>query len=81
MLSWSLREIFLVIVIIALALGWWLDHNRLSAASSELQEEMYVLSHVAPKLKEELTMLGYEISWNTNGDIVISPPLREEGAR
>jgi len=36
-MKFSIRDLFLVTVIVALVLGWWVDHRRQAAESERLK--------------------------------------------
>jgi hypothetical protein len=42
--SFSIRDLLLVTVIVALALGWWLDRSRLAAESELRYERIYEMT-------------------------------------
>lgn len=39
----TLRELFLLVVIAAMGLAWWVDHSRLENTNRELEGRMYVV--------------------------------------
>jgi hypothetical protein len=38
-MKFSTRDLFLVTLIVALAVGWWVDRSRLALANSQLESE------------------------------------------
>ena len=45
----SIRDLLLLTVIVALAIGWWLDHRKLTRENS-VQLTVYSLAHLDAKL-------------------------------
>jgi type II secretory pathway component GspD/PulD (secretin) len=43
--SFSIRDLLLLTVIVALSVGWWLDHRKLTKDNS-IQLSMYFLHHI-----------------------------------
>jgi hypothetical protein len=43
-MKFSIRDLLLVTVIVALALGWWLDRSRLAAESKARDERIYQMT-------------------------------------
>jgi hypothetical protein len=50
----TLRDLFAIVTIVALALGWWLDHRRLAAESRASRKEAGEYRTRAEVLKSEL---------------------------
>jgi len=58
----TLRDLFWLVLVIGLALGWWLDHR---AASQEAwKEEALLWQEQAEDLASYLRAKGYEVSWD-----------------
>jgi len=45
LLTFSIRDLFLLTVIIAMGIGWWLDHRHISAASAALRNAVVLLKN------------------------------------
>ena len=52
----SLRELLMLTAIVAMALGWWLDHRQLLAKYRAANDTAYSLQHV-------LTLDGWKLEW------------------
>ena len=46
MLRFTIRDVLLIAVIVGLALGWWLDHSRLSRDRQKVTALERLLQHV-----------------------------------
>ena len=57
--QFSLRELLALVLIVALAIGWWLDHRRLSHAVDE--GKMWRLR--AGTLEHVVTEFGMTVKW------------------
>jgi len=61
-MKFSIRDLLLVTVIVALAVGWWVDHNRASnVAFRQLQQENYKLKIHASSIESLLRQYGWEM--------------------
>ena len=47
-MKFSIRDLFLLTVIVAMGLGWWLDRSRLAAAKREFETDARYLSQFSP---------------------------------
>jgi hypothetical protein len=66
----TLRDLFAVVTVVAVALGWWLDHRRQAALHTELQRENEALHFGARALKAELeTHPGYSVKIGEDGNV------------
>ena len=52
MLRFTIRELVLLTLVAALALGWWIDRSRLTVQNSALIEEAKVLRFEALRARE-----------------------------
>lgn len=68
-MKFSIRDLFLVTVIVALALGWWVDRSRLSQENDRRQRAESQWHTSATSLADELKAYGLkvEIGSNANG--------------
>jgi hypothetical protein len=60
MFRFTIREIFLLVVIVALALGWWLDHRRMAQGVANALSWKDATGAAESLLKLE----GWTIEWN-----------------
>lgn len=54
----TLRELFLLTVVVALVIGWWLDNRRLSAIAAAAKEQELVARTRAAMALEALREFG-----------------------
>jgi hypothetical protein len=50
----TLRDLFAVVTIVALALGWWLDRSRLADARDDWQAKYAIMEAAADHVHEQL---------------------------
>jgi len=62
-MKFTIRDLLLVTVIVALVLGWWIDHRR----QAELREKAEVGFQT---LCSYLTEEGYKLGWDTEKDML-----------
>lgn len=63
--QFSIRELSLFTIVVALALGWWIDRNRLSSRMDELEEERFYLTKLDGVVREWLPKYGLRIAIET----------------
>jgi hypothetical protein len=51
LMRFTIRELFLLTVIVALSVGWWLDHRRLMAIDLYLRQHLGISQHDFPASK------------------------------
>jgi hypothetical protein len=64
-MKFSIRDLFLVTLIVALAMGWWVDRSK-------LRDDARTWKQRADGVTRELSRLGYEVQWLDSQDIVLS---------
>ena len=73
-MKFTIRDLFLVTVIVALVLGWWVDRSRLSQRAREAEVSAGLEREVRKFLKSMLEDEGYRFSRDQNGRVSIAPP-------
>jgi hypothetical protein len=58
-MKFTIRDLFLVTVIVASVLGWWIDHRRMSLAMADAK----VWRTCAGALEYVLVDLGWMVQW------------------
>ena len=71
MFRFSIRELMLVTLVVAMGVGWWLDRNRL-AFSLQIWEQR---AEVAKGYVE--TWVGDDVPWGTNWPLPNYTPSRD----
>jgi hypothetical protein len=56
----SLRDLFAVVTVLALLLGWWMDHRR-------LKRQSYIHQAQASYFREKLEQDGYTVTVSPDG--------------
>jgi hypothetical protein len=67
-MKFSLSNLFLIVTVVAVALGWWCDHTRLRNTNARLNAEAAALFQEANNAGSTITALGFP-----NGEL---PPSR-----
>lgn len=65
MFRFTIREMFLLLVIVALGLGWWVDHRRMSTELASAKK----WQHAAGAAEAVLNNLGWKTQWNFSEDL------------
>jgi len=80
-LRFSLRDMFWLTVVVALAVGWWVDRSRLHAlwTSAELDysnsdQQVIDLTEYIQEVQAEIQRLGIADSRGKGGKVVLRPP-------
>ena len=60
-LQLTIRELFLLIALVAMGLGWWNHARRMEKATRQLQHDLATQADFAYSLHHALTKLGCEI--------------------
>ena len=68
----SIRDLLLLTVIVALAVGWWLDHRKLTKDNS-IQVSMYFLHHIDANQARGTLLQAYA----GDSDVGISIDMRQ----
>ena len=66
MFRFSIRELMLLTLVVGLALGWWLDHHRISLALADAM----AWRTCAGALEHILDDSGWSIEWDLETDTV-----------
>ena len=69
MFSFTIRELFMLTLIVGLALGWWLDHRRMAWKYDAMVASLEVLLRLDPSERptiEELQRAGEEVMRSGN---------------
>jgi len=66
-MKFTIRDLFLVTLIVALAIGWWLDHRRDDLRDKQLQQERVELEWRVKALTEALDVKKYRVRFTENG--------------
>ena len=79
----SIRDVLWLTLVVALALGWWIDGQRLSAEALRTKiaysERAYKWRGRTAALERNLGYLGWKVTWK--GDIVIVGPQDGQSGR
>jgi hypothetical protein len=59
----TLRELFLLVALVAMGCGWWMDHLHLAFLGNLWQDRAYGLKNVM-----ELKQRGLSVEWQTPND-------------
>jgi Bacterial type II/III secretion system short domain len=70
--SFSIRDLLLLTVIVALAVGWWLDHRKLTKGNS-IQISIYYLRHIDADQTRGTLLQTYA----GDSDVSISTDMRQ----
>ncbi len=52
MFRFTIRELVLLTLVVAMGVGWWIDRSRLSVQNSALRDEQKVLRFEALRVRE-----------------------------
>ena len=63
-MRFSIRNLLLVTVIVALALGWWVDHWRQATKAESLSKAVMLADERFKWLKETLENRGIDVNWD-----------------
>jgi hypothetical protein len=68
----TLREIFLLVTIVAVACGWWVERRefRRRAAQAEWADSRPIIDWLEDYLKAE----GYRVKWLDDGSVWVTTP-------
>jgi hypothetical protein len=81
MFRFSIRELLLVTLVVAMGMAWWLDHNAIATEAGNYKTATKHLGDTVNLLDEYLKELGFEIQVEGNDKSYIPPPvLREKHA-
>jgi len=64
MFRFTIREMFLVVVIVALGVGWWVDHRNMAGQLAGANR----WRHAAGAAEVVLKNLGWKTKWKLNED-------------
>ena len=53
-MKFTIRDLFLVTMIVALAVGWWLDRSRLASSRSAVERDAHDLGKLVDPFDREL---------------------------
>jgi hypothetical protein len=67
----TLREMFLLTVIVALVLAWWIDRTQLRTIANEMERKYDACSLVAAHEASQLQSHGYTFEWSASGNLTI----------
>lgn len=65
-LQFSVKSLMLWLVLVGLALGWWIDHSRSASRVAELEGKVRGLTHVLEDTKTELSIFGIDLSYSVS---------------
>lgn len=66
MFRFTIREVFLLVVIVALDIGWWVDHRRMSTELADAKKWW----RAAGAAENMLNRLGWETKWDFRWDML-----------
>ena len=69
----TLRELFLLTVIVALALGWWIDRTRLKNEWERMASQANSFFYASVSLAEMFQENGARFEWS-DGDMIVYGP-------
>ena len=74
-MKFTIRDLLLVTAIVALVLGWWVDHRRAAAREAEWERSFQsALQHFSTYAREEVTFESPSAPWRVNCVIGIESP-------
>ena len=75
-MKFSIRDLLLVTVIVALVLGWWVDHRQKSAKARAVQNSLFLEEQSHRWLQARMEVDGYKFVTNENGLRTIQSPTQ-----
>jgi hypothetical protein len=66
-MRFTIRDLLLVMVIVALAIGWWVDHRRLAPAAVLWESR-------ASALAQHMENEGVKVTWTESSTVVGESP-------
>ena len=75
-MTFSIRDLLWITVVVAMGLGWWIDRTRLATAESERQKAEAAYKESAAihtQLVEELEKRGVSVSRMRGQTVVVGP--------
>ena len=72
-MKFTLREMFMLVLIVSLALGWWIDRTQIGLQLGKAEQKARILMLTSVSMTGMLTKSGHTVEWGDNGVSVTSP--------
>ena len=73
-MKYSIRDLLWLMVVVALGLGWWIDHWQQNAKTQAVQHSLFLEEQSHRWLQARMKVDGYKFGRNENGQRTIQSP-------